>query len=66
MQTQQRRPAIALTLAAGLWLILAVGTFVTGEYREMPTWRVVLEIALGAAAIVLLWEVWKPGRSGRG
>ena len=66
MHTLQRRQAIALTLAAGLWLILAVSTFVTGEYRELPTWRIGLEVVLAIGAIVLLWEVWKPGGSGRG
>jgi hypothetical protein len=65
MQTLQRKQAIVLTLAAGLWLILAVSTFITGEYREMPTWRVWLEVALGLFATGLLWEIWKPGGSGR-
>jgi len=65
MKTLQRRQGIALTLAACIWLILAVSTFVTGEYRNMATWRVWMEVALGLAALTLLWEVWKPGGAGR-
>lgn len=65
MQTPQRRQGIVLTFAACLWLVLIVATFVTGEYREMSTWRVWLQVALGAFSIALLWQTWKPGGAGR-
>jgi hypothetical protein len=65
MKTMQRRQVVLLTLAAGLWLILAVSTFVSGEYRDLPTWRAALKAVLGVLAIALLWEIWKPGGTGR-
>lgn len=65
MQTLQRRQTIGLTFAGGLMVILAVATFVSGEHRELPTWRIVLDVLLGVAGIVLLWEIWKPGGAGR-
>ena len=65
MQTLQRRQVIGLTFAGSLWLILVVATFVSGAYRELPTWRIGLEMALGLFATMLLWEVWKPGGAGR-
>ena len=65
MQTLQRRQVIGLTFAGGLLVILAVATFVSGEYRDLPTWRVVMDVVMGVAGIALLWEIWKQGGPGR-
>lgn len=61
MRTMHGRQRVLLTIAASIWLILAVSTFITGEYQSMPAWRIVMQAALGVAAIALLWEMWKPG-----
>lgn len=65
LQTLQRRQVIGLTFVGGLLLILAVATYLSGEYRELPTWRIVMDVLMGVAGIVLLWEIWKPGGAGR-
>ena len=65
MRTLQGRQRVLLTIAAAIWLILAVMTFTTGDYQSMPAWRIVMQVALGLGAIALLWEMWKPRRPGR-
>lgn len=65
MQMLQRRQVVGFTFAACLMLIIAGANFVSGEYREMPAWRVVLQATLGLGALWLLWEIWKPGGAAR-
>lgn len=65
MRTLQRRQVIGLTVAGALMVVLSVATFANGEYRMMPAWRIGLDVVMGVAGIAILWEIWKPGGSGR-